>query len=241
MDQPDPQRLSDLTTSWTLLQAAHDPGGDTAVRTEARRELIERYLGVVRRYLGGALRLESGREEAVEELVQEFSVKVMAGSLHNASPDQGRFRQFLRKMLVNLVNESRRRKQRREIPVGGVAEEASNRDVGEEAYTTIWREELVRRALQALAEHERQTGEVRYTVLKLMMDHPALAAAELAERLTGLLGRPVDAAWVRKRKHLAREKLRELLRREVRQTLREPTDEAVEEELAEVGLLVYCR
>jgi hypothetical protein len=34
---------------------------------------------------------------------------------------------------------------------------------------------------------------------------------------------------------------RELLRREVRQTLREPTDEAVEEELAEVGLLAYCR
>jgi hypothetical protein len=51
----------------------------------------------------------------------------------------------------------------------------------------------------------------------------------------------VGAVWVRKRLHLARQKLRELLREEVRRTLREPTDAAVEEELADAGLLAYCR
>jgi hypothetical protein len=63
----------------------------------------------------------------------------------------------------------------------------------------------------------------------------------MARRLSGQLGRTVGAAWVRKRVFLARQKLRDLLRKEVWQTLREPTEATVEEELAEVGLLAYCR
>lgn len=240
MDSPPPQRLSDFSTCWTLLRAAHDAEADPTAREQARQALVERYLGVARSYLGGALRHEANREDVVEELAQEFGVKVMAGSLQNASPDGGKkFRVYLRTVLANLVNEWHRKRRRREIPLP--SEPLVARDVSEQEYATIWREELVRRALQALAEYEQRTGEVRYLVLKLAIDHPTAHTSELAERLSVLLGKPVDAAWVRKRTFLAREKLRELVRHEVRQTLREPTDEAVEEELAEAGLLKYCR
>jgi hypothetical protein len=113
--------------------------------------------------------------------------------------------------------------------------------VSEEEYTRLWRDGLVRRALRPLEGHEKETREVRYTVLRLAMDHPEMESEEMARRLAAQLGKAVNAAWVRKRVFLARQKLRDLLREEVRQTLREPTDEAVEEELAEVGLLAYCR
>jgi DNA-directed RNA polymerase specialized sigma24 family protein len=152
-----------------------------------------------------------------------------------------RFRDYLRTVLSNLVRDHRRKKQSPAAPLEGAGPEAEDVREGEEEFIRLWREGLVRRALQALEGHEKRTGEVRYTVLRLAMDHPGMEAEEMARRLSGQLGKPATAAWVRKRVFLARQKLRDLLRHEVRQTLREPTDEAVEEELAEVGLLAYCR
>jgi DNA-directed RNA polymerase specialized sigma24 family protein len=165
----------------------------------------------------------------------------MAGALQNASAGRGRFRDYLRAVLSNLVRDHHRKKR----PPAGRLEEAEPEAVdvlvSEEEFTRLWRDELVRRALRALEGHEKETREVRYTVLKLAMDHPGMESEEMARRLTEQMGKAVGAAWVRKRVFLARQKLRDLLRKEVWQTLREPTDEAAEEELAEVGLLAYCR
>ena len=241
MDANDPEQLNDLSTSWTLLQAAHDPAAATGPRDKARRELVERYLAVVRRYLGGALRLEKCRDEAVEELVQEFGLRVMAGSLHNVTPDRGRFRYYLRTVLSNLVREYQRKKNRQPAPLGDEDVVEEEQRISEDEFTEMWREELVRRSLGALAAYEQETGQILYTALKLAMDEPGLQAVDLAVRLSGRLGRNVDAAWARKRIFLAREKLRELLRREVKQSLQEPSAEAIDQELADVGLLAYCR
>jgi RNA polymerase sigma factor (sigma-70 family) len=242
MLSPDDRSLGALTTSWILLHAAHDPAAAAPARSEARQELLCRYLDVARRYLGGALRGQAQHAEVLDELLSDFGLRVMDGALHGASPDRGRFRDYLRRVLANLVNDYHRKRGKQPGPLGEAdppaAAEGSPND---EEFTDLWREELVRRSLRALVEHERRTGEVRYTVLKLAMDQPELEAADLARQLAQRLGRPVEAAWVRKRLFLARQKLRELLRQEVRLTLREPTDEAVEEELAEVGLLAYCR
>jgi hypothetical protein len=69
------------------------------------------------------------------------------------------------------------------------------------------------------------------------MDHPGLQADEMAAKLAGEVGKPLSAGWVRKRLHLARRRLAEWLIEQVRQSLRQPTDQAVQEELAELGLL----
>jgi RNA polymerase sigma factor (sigma-70 family) len=225
-----------------LLQAAHDDAAPAQKRELARHELLGRYLELVRRYLAGALRLEQGRAEAVDELVQEFSLRVLKGSLQGAHPDRGRFRNFLKAMLSNLVCDHYRRRRRQPGPLGEVDQAAEAPPLpDEEEFTRLWREQLVMRALQALAEFERQTGQVLYAVLKRALDEPALQATELAERLSQQLGKAVSAGWVRKRLFLARAKLRELIRAEVRQSLSDPTDEAVEQELAEVGLLAYLQ
>jgi RNA polymerase sigma factor (sigma-70 family) len=236
----DPSRLDELSTSWTLLQAAHDEAASPPKRDEARHELLERYLELVRRYLAGALRLERGRDEVVDELVQEFSLRVMRGSLQGAHPDRGRFRNFLKVMLSNLVCDHHRRRRRQPGPLGDSEKGSEDPPLpGEEEFTRMWREQLVTRALRALAAFERTSGQVLYTVLKRALDEPALSSEELAGRLAGQLGREVTAAWVRKRLFLARQKLRELIRAEVRQSLSDPTDETVDAELAEVGLLAY--
>jgi hypothetical protein len=82
---------------------------------------------------------------------------------------------------------------------------------------------------------------VLYATLKLKMDHPDWGAAQLAEHLSEQLGSPVNAVSVRQRLSRARNRLCELLRQQVRLELRNPTEEQVDEELAELGLLGYCR
>jgi RNA polymerase sigma-70 factor (ECF subfamily) len=224
-----------------LLKAAHDPAGALEHQQQARQELIGRYLEVVKRYLGGALRREQRREEAIDELVQEFGLRVMRGSFRNASSEQGRFRHFLRTALSNLVADYRRGQGSKVLPLAEVEVATEDCLVREEEYTTMWREQLVQRALVALAEYEQHSGQPLSSVLKLALIEPRPAVVEMARRLSDQMGRMVDEGWVRKRLYLARQKLCELLRREVRQSLEEPTEEAIDEELAEVGLLAYCR
>ncbi len=71
--------------------------------------------------------------------------------------------------------------------------------------------------------------------------HPEMQSPALAEKLSEQMGQPVNAAWVRKRLHLARGKFIELLLSEIRETLDEPTEDELQEELLDLGLLDYCR
>ncbi len=228
-----------LSTSWTLLANAHDPAASPEHRNDARRQLLQRYQSVVRRYLAGALRGAPGWEDAVDECVQELSVRMMSGAFHGATPERGRFRHYLRSCLSNLVTDYRRRQQRQGQALGDFEPAAADQPLSEQDFLALWREELVGRALRALEEFERQSGQLLYTVLKLKMDQPELRSAQIAERLGG--GQALTEGWARKRLFRAREKLTELLRAEVRQSLREPDEAQVDEELAEVGLLEYCR
>jgi RNA polymerase sigma factor (sigma-70 family) len=238
--QPD-DHFDHLSTSWTLLGNAHSPSAPAELRERARQQLLERYQALARRYLGGALRHEPDAQEAVAECLQELSVRIMAGALKHADPERGRFRYYLRTCLCNLVSDYRRRQGQRLGGLGDFDPAVPDTTASEQEFVALWRQDLVERALRALASHERRTGQQFYTVLKLKMDHPELRSAQMAERLSATLGRPLTETWVRKRLSLARAKLAELLRAEVKQSLRQPTEEQVDEELADLGLLEYCR
>src|SRR5262249_55382094 len=108
-------------------------------------------------------------------------------------------------------------------------------------FLAAWRAELLARAWDALAEHERRTGQPLHTVLKLRSDRPEMRSPEMAERLTEGLGRPVNATWVRKRLLRARETFTDALLEAVAQSLSEPTREHLEQELIDLGLLGHCR
>jgi RNA polymerase sigma-70 factor (ECF subfamily) len=63
----------------------------------------------------------------------------------------------------------------------------------------------------------------------------------MAEQLSAVLGKPQTAAGVRQALHRARDKFAELLLYEVRQSLENPTKDRLEQELADLGLLEYCK
>src|SRR5437763_1715956 len=91
------ERLSRIKTRWTELLQAHGDEGNRAAET--RRQLLLRYHGAVYRYLLGALR----DADQAEELAQDFAVRFLRGDFKRADPQRGRFRDFLKTALRNLL------------------------------------------------------------------------------------------------------------------------------------------
>jgi RNA polymerase sigma factor (sigma-70 family) len=209
---PQPEsRWDDPSTSWALIEEAHDPAAPADRRQAARHQLLARYEPLVRRYLGGALGREPERADAVEECVQEFSKRVLEGRYRGAGHERGRFRAYLFRSLQNLVNDYRRARARRPESLGGHEPAVDDPLLGDEGFNKLWAEELVCRALRALADLEQRTGQVLHSVLALKADQPELSAGQLAARLSGP-GRPRTAEWVTGRLYKARVKLAELIR-----------------------------
>src|SRR5262249_41363304 len=108
-------------------------------------------------------------------------------------------------------------------------------------FLNAWQADLLSRTWDALAEEEKKTGRPMHTVLHFRAGNPDMRSAQMAEQLSGRLGKDVSADWVRKWLQLAREKFAELLLVEVQASLRDPTPDLVEQELIDLGLLEYCK
>jgi hypothetical protein len=108
-------------------------------------------------------------------------------------------------------------------------------------FEQTWSEEALRRAWEALRLFEEDNGQPVYLLLRRKSEKPELRSHEIAELLTAELGRPTTAVWVRKWLAMARDKFAELLLTEVERSLPEPGLEELQREVAELGLLQYCR
>ena len=231
-------RLSRIETMWSVVRRAHDTDVDKAHR--AQEQLLEQYGGAIRRYLLGALRDESAADEAY----QEFALRFVKGDYAKADPERGRFRNFLKTILSRLVIEHhRKRKRRKSVPLGSaIAEPAAAEDAeSEEAFTNVWRDELLSRSWAALAETERQTGRPVHTVMNQRVANPELSSADLAEKLSEQLAKTITTSNLRVMLHRARDQFAKILLDEVRNTLDRPRREDLEDELIELRLLKYCR
>lgn len=231
------EHLSQIETMWTVVRQAHAGTADEAGAAQAR--LLKRYSLAISRYLRGALR----DNEAADDLFQEFALRLVRGDFKRADPERGKFRRFIKTSLYHLVVDHQRRRHARPL-LGEVHEPIDHAEPlaeSEARFIADWRAELLRRAGQALAERDGQTGQHLFAVLRLRADQPELRSAELAERLTAELGQAVSAGWVRKRLHQAREKFADLLLDEVAHSLETSSSNELEEELIELGLLDYCR
>jgi RNA polymerase sigma-70 factor (ECF subfamily) len=229
LDRP----LNRISTLWTVVCQAHDGPAD-AVST-AQGLLLQRYTRAVYSYLLGALH----NREAADDLAQEFALRFIQGRLRGAQPTRGRFRDFVKGVLSNLVADYYR--QRRGIPLSEIGLDPAVSEEAQTDFVTAWREETLARAWNALAELEGRTGQPFHTVLRFRADQPELASEPLAAQLSARLGRPLTAAGVRQSLHRARERFADLLLDEVAQTLQAPTAETLAEELGDLGLLDYCR
>jgi RNA polymerase sigma-70 factor (ECF subfamily) len=238
-NEPAAQRLSRITTLWTLVNQAH--GGTPTTVGKAQQLLMEHYGGAVHRYLLGALR----DRDAADELFQEFALRFIRGDFKHANPERGRFRDYVKTALFHLIADYRRRqKARPQALTPGVddpAAPAAHLAESEQAFLESWREQLMDRTWQSLAKFETETGLPYHTTLRCRTEHPLLSSGELAEQLGARLGKSYTIDAVRQALHRAREKFTEVLVREVEASLEHPSRDQLEQELSDLGLLAYCR
>jgi RNA polymerase sigma factor (sigma-70 family) len=232
------QRLSLIPTQWSLVHMAHH--GPSEGNRSARQQLLDRYGEAVHRYLRKLLQ----DPEADQEIFQEFALRLLKGDLRGADPEHGRFRNFVKGTLFHLIANYRRHKRRwpGPLPEDGSAWATCPQDASSNhSFEESWCDHLLARAWTALAESEAGSRQPYYAVLRFRADHPEMRAPQLAQELTVQLGRMFTAPAIRQILHRARGKFAAHLLDEVAHSLENPTTQQLEAELAELGLLDYCR
>jgi DNA-directed RNA polymerase specialized sigma24 family protein len=227
------QRLSRMSTVWTMVFEAH--GGEADAANAAMSGLALRYSGVVYRYLLGAVR----DPDAAAELSQELALRILRGAFKHADPSHGRFRDYLKTALIHLVDDYRaaQRSRPRPLPRGELAIPAAAGTESEADFLESWRAELLDRTWKALAADQ----PMYHAVLLFRVENPDVPSPRMAEELGARLGTSLRSDQVRKALQRSHAKFAELLIDEVAITMGEPSREELAEELREVELLKYCR
>ena len=232
--QPSDERLSRISTQWSLIYQAHWGGSNAS--SAAQCAFVQRYCGAVYRYLLGALR----NEDAAEELFQEFALRFVRGDFRRADPDRGRFRDYLKTSLVHLVTDYHRR---RSSEPGRLLDDHPGPqlpgpydDDENETFVASWREELLDQTWKALAESQPNY----YRILLWHAEHPEMSSAEVAAKCSAEHDKPMTAGNLRVTLHRAREKFSELLVKEVAHSLEHPQPDEVARELRDLHLLSLC-
>lgn len=241
----DNDRLSQIPTLWTVVRRAHADQASHATshatsHAAAQQEMLERYGGAIRRYLLGAFRDQAAADDAY----QEFALRFLKGDYRSADPERGRFRSFLKTILYRLVVEHHRGHKRRktaQMDDRMPDPEVYDAQESDQQFQQSWCDELLKQAWEALQELERGSGRPVFTVMRARVDGPELSSPEFAERLSELLGKPVSSNNARVMLHRARDEFARLLLDQVANTLDQPDRAGIEEELADLGLLEYCR
>jgi RNA polymerase sigma-70 factor (ECF subfamily) len=227
------QRLSRINTLWTMVFQAHAASGDQDEVQQAQCILLERYRGAIFRYLLGAVR----DAEAAEELAQEFALRFVRGDFRRADPKKGRFRNYLKTSLSRLVTDHHRARQQAPGPLAPSVIGGAPAEDDEPSFAANWRQELLERTWQALAEF----NPTYHAALHLRIEDPELPSAQMAAQLSEQLGKPISAALVRKSLQRAHDKFADLLLDEVALSLETSSPSEMEQELKELDLLRFCR
>ncbi len=230
------KRLSKITTNWDELRAAHEP--DTFDRQAAtlRCELLQRYSSCAHRYILGATK----NPDAAEDLTQEFALRFVRGDFRNANPQQGRFRDYLKKSLRNLITDffrARSSKEDAELAAGSSLWHMRIESLDSE-FSQQWREQVLSLTWKALKQFDAKKNQY-YEVLHLRASHPDATSDQLAELFSATASDPVSGEWIRQNLHRARRKFSDFLVEEVGRTVGSMERNEIDEELAKLGLQKY--
>ncbi|MBL8821459.1 MAG: sigma-70 family RNA polymerase sigma factor [Planctomycetia bacterium] len=227
-------RIEAIHTQWSLVRRAHVQGKPEEADA-ARQLLVMRYATAVRKYLGGILR----DTEQADELAQDVVVRMLRGDFAGADPDRGRFRDLLKTATRNLARKHWEKANVRrtvDAELNFVPAESSE----DADWQRAWQMALLEHVWGRLQEDEQsEKGVPAYTVLHLRTQFPDESSEQLAQRLGDKLQTSIKPDAWRQMLRRSRVKFAELLVDEVRMGLNDPSAQAVEEELAAMGLLEY--
>jgi RNA polymerase sigma-70 factor (ECF subfamily) len=241
--------LADVATVWSKVFEAREADGD-----KARNELLLRYHEAVYHYLRNELR----DPHAADKIFSNFALRVLEVDkfLQRADPERGRFRDYLRTVLRNMIIDHYRAQQRENKKVQGFVEGADQDVADADVSTTLdedrrfidwWRQQLINQVWKGLDDVESKTGQPYGAVLRYQVDHPGARSQQIAEDFSAQRGKAFTAAGIRQIIHRAREMFGDLLVQEVARSLRSKgaetvSRERVEHELIELNLLFsYCK
>lgn len=232
--QPSDERLSRISTQWSLIYQAQWGGSDEAAAAQCL--FMQRYCGAVYRYLLGALH----NEDAAEELFQEFALRFVRGDFRRANPERGRFRDYLKTALVHLVTDHHRRRsaepRRLTDDHPGPQPDLDQDRETDEVFAASWREELINQTWKVLEQAQPNY----HHVLLRHVAQPELSSVEVAAQLVAEGDKPMTPGNLRVTLHRARERFSQLLVEEVARSLGSPAREELVQELRDLQLLSLC-
>jgi RNA polymerase sigma factor (sigma-70 family) len=232
-------RLSRIETQWTVLRQAHGPSDDET--REALTAIVQCYGGAIRRYLRAALR----DADAVDEVYQDFTLRLVRGELGTADPDRGRFRNFLKSILFRMVADHYRKSKRRPAPQEIEAHQEpsipDDQEARDQEFLESWRDELLDQTWLDLKEISEAEAKPYYQTLRLRVNSPDASYEELAPKMSELLQREITQSNAKQRVKRARDRFSKLLLARVAASIDSPEAQEIEQELADLRLLPYCR
>jgi RNA polymerase sigma-70 factor (ECF subfamily) len=233
------KHLTEMGTRFEDLRGAHDADSDK--RRPAQTRVLQYYQRAVYRYVLALVR----DTDKADDIYQEFALRFVRGDFKTWDASRGRFRDYLKTSLRNLAMDRFRKEHNDKLKTLGEGAEPVVVDLpdaeAERIFEENWSQEALRRAWDGLRRFEEENHQPVHTVLRCKSERQELRSHQVAEVLTAQLGKPCSAPWVRKWLAVARDKFADLLLLEVERSLPEPNLDELEREVAELGLLKYCR
>lgn len=217
-----------------MIGRAHAEGPS---KDDARLDLLRQYEFAIRRYLQASVR----DADAVEEIFQEFSLKLVRGDFRGADQAKGRFRALVKTSLHHLIVDWYRAKKRQpQQPADDqLQHQAASDDSApdpDEAFLEAWRAQLLEASWKRLQALQNQYGHPYHSVLRCRADFPEDSLDDLRKRLE-VSGCPIASPGsLRVTLHRARKRFAAILCHEVKNSLKDPSDEMLESELIDLGL-----
>lgn len=227
------ERIDAITTRWSLLRLAHGNHPDTS---KARQMLVLRYASAVRKYVGAIVR--SGDD--ADELAQDVVLRLMRGDFAGADPTRGRFRDFLKTAVRNMIQNHWAKQGRRQTETL-ITEPGKNDQQREAEWLGAWQKTVLDHALTSCRDDDDRQGGSTYLLLKLRMESPDATSEALAESLSSRLQTTVKPDTCRQMLRRARFKLAQALVEEIENGLEEDSPARVLDELAALGLLEHVK
>lgn len=233
-------RLDQIETQWSLLLQAHEMASADALNT-----LVLRYSPVIRGYIRNLTRNDAD----ADELAQEAVIRILKGDFSGADPKRGRFRDLLMVAVKNMVRNHWGRLNRSprtgvELPESAESDEDSGGldATADELWLSQWRAHLIEIGMSRLERYQQESpGNAAYTALQLRSSFPELDSNALAEKLSAITGREINAAAYRQILKRGRVRFAEYIVEEVAHGLEQADVGRVQEELIDVGLYEYIR